>query len=40
VFGEYTPAGNGFLSGSLDDVHIYSRALSAAEIQAMYNAQK
>src|ERR1035441_8038503 len=23
VFGEYTPAGNGFLSGSLDDVHIY-----------------
>jgi len=26
--------------GSLDDVRIYNRALSAAEIQAMYNAEK
>jgi hypothetical protein len=29
-----------FTNGSLDDVRIYSRALSAAEIQALYNAEK
>ena len=28
------------ISGSLDDVRIYNRALSAAEIQAIYNAEK
>jgi hypothetical protein len=27
-------------NGLLDDVRIYNRALSAAEIQALYNAQK
>jgi prepilin-type N-terminal cleavage/methylation domain-containing protein len=29
-----------YFSGSLDDVRIYNRALSAAEIQEMYNAEK
>ena len=28
------------LKSYLDDVRIYSRALSAAEIQALYNAEK
>ncbi len=32
------PWGNGF-GGSLDDVRIYSRALSSTEIQALYNDQ-
>ncbi len=35
----YRPA-VGFFLGSIDDVRIYNRALSAAEIQAMYNAEK
>ncbi len=31
------PAGNGdLLAGALDDVHLYSRALSAAEIETLY----
>lgn len=30
---------NGFFDGSLDDVQIYNRALSAAEIAALYAAQ-
>jgi prepilin-type N-terminal cleavage/methylation domain-containing protein len=30
----------GYFKGLIDDVRIYNRALSAAEIQAMYNAQK
>lgn len=29
-----------YLNGSLDDVRVYNRALSAAEIQAIYNATK
>jgi prepilin-type N-terminal cleavage/methylation domain-containing protein len=29
-----------YLSGSIDDVRIYSRALSAAEVSALYNATK
>jgi hypothetical protein len=29
-----------FFRGSIDDVRLYNRALSAAEIQAIYNAQK
>jgi len=30
----------GFLNGQLDDVRIYNRALSAAEVLALYNASK
>ena len=30
----------GNMNGSIDDVRIYNRALSAAEIQALYNATK
>lgn len=33
-------AGNGHWSGQLDDMRIYSRALSAAEVQAIYNSEK
>jgi hypothetical protein len=33
------PVGN-FFSGSVDDVRIYNRALSAAEIAAMYAGGK
>ncbi len=33
-------AGNGYFNGLIDDVRIYNRPLSAAEIQAMYNAEK
>ncbi len=29
-----------YLSGSIDDVRVYNRALSAAEIAALYNAEK
>ena len=29
-----------FFNGAIDDVRIYNRALSAAEIQALYNAEK
>ena len=29
-----------FFNGSIDDIRIYNRALSAAEIQAIYNATK
>ncbi|HEY5220664.1 MAG TPA: LamG domain-containing protein [Candidatus Paceibacterota bacterium] len=29
-----------FLSGSVDDVRVYNRALSAAEVQALYDAEK
>ncbi len=31
---------NAVLNGSIDDVRIYNRALSATEIQTMYNAGK
>jgi len=30
--------GNYYLNGSLDDVRIYNRALSADEIQALYSS--
>jgi len=29
-----------FFSGSIDEVHIYNRALSDSEIQTLYNATK
>lgn len=29
-----------FFPGSIDDVRIYNRALSTAEIVALYNAEK
>jgi hypothetical protein len=29
-----------YFPGLIDDVRIYNRALSAAEIQALYNAEK
>jgi prepilin-type N-terminal cleavage/methylation domain-containing protein len=32
--------GNGSLNGLMDDIRIYNRALSAAEIQQIYNAEK
>jgi prepilin-type N-terminal cleavage/methylation domain-containing protein len=32
--------GNNYFPGLIDDVRIYNRALSAAEIQALYNAEK
>jgi hypothetical protein len=32
--------GHGYFNGLIDDVRIYNRALSAAEIQAIYNATK
>jgi prepilin-type N-terminal cleavage/methylation domain-containing protein len=32
--------GSGYFAGLIDDARIYNRALSAAEIQAMYNAGK
>ena len=31
---------NNFWNGSLDDVRVYNRALSASEILALYNAEK
>lgn len=37
--GALQPAAN-FFNGSLDDVRVYNRALSAAEVQALYNAEK
>ena len=38
----YIGVGSGGSSwlGSIDDVRIYNRTLSAAEIQALYNAEK
>jgi len=32
------PTGSYYLNGSLDDVRIYNRALSADEIQALYSS--
>ena len=32
--------GDGFYTGSMDDVRVYDRALSPAEIMALYNAEK
>lgn len=39
VMGQYIYGGHIFL-GSIDDVRIYNRALSASEIKALYNATK
>jgi hypothetical protein len=30
----------GLFSGTVDDVRVYNRALSAAEVQNVYNAEK
>ncbi|MEW5805288.1 MAG: LamG-like jellyroll fold domain-containing protein [Patescibacteria group bacterium] len=35
-----SPGTYGYFNGSIDDVRIYNRALSEAEIQAIYNATK
>ncbi len=42
VIGAYgsSTAINSEWNGSIDDVRIYNRALSAAEAQALYNAEK
>ncbi|MBI3638335.1 LamG domain-containing protein [Candidatus Wolfebacteria bacterium] len=37
---EYYPTNYTYFGGSLDDVRVYNRALSASEIQAIYNATK
>jgi prepilin-type N-terminal cleavage/methylation domain-containing protein len=39
LIGTYS-GGSELMTGLIDDVRVYNRALSAAEIQAMYNAQK
>lgn len=36
----YRVGGSTFSVGDMDDVRVYNRALSAAEIQAIYNAEK
>ena len=33
----HIPTQGGYYSGLIDDVRIYDRALSAAEVQALYN---
>ena len=38
--GEYIGGNGSRLDGRIDDIRIYSRALSAAEILALYNATK
>ncbi|MCX6792967.1 MAG: prepilin-type N-terminal cleavage/methylation domain-containing protein [Candidatus Falkowbacteria bacterium] len=40
MLGAYSPLSLYFLPGLMDDVRIYNRALSAAEILALYNAAK
>jgi hypothetical protein len=35
----YNPVNEGYFTGLIDDVRIYNRALSAAEIQAIYDAK-
>jgi hypothetical protein len=41
-YGRLLPAGaaGSFLSGLIDDVHIYNSALSAAEVQAAYRLER
>ncbi len=39
-FGVRSDGGSDFFNGLLDDIRIYNRALSASEIQEMYNAEK
>jgi hypothetical protein len=38
----YAPPGanTALIKGSVDDVRIYTRALTGAEIQALYNSEK
>jgi hypothetical protein len=38
--GSFGVGGGNYFNGLIDDVRIYNRALSAAEIQALYNAEK
>lgn len=38
--GNWIPTGSAWFDGLLDQVRIYNRALSASEIQALYNATK
>jgi hypothetical protein len=38
VIGADFPGDDEFFDGTLDEVRIYNRALSAAEIQAVYQA--
>lgn len=38
-FGPYTDENIGFFDGLLDDVRIYDRALSSAEMEAIFNAE-
>jgi prepilin-type N-terminal cleavage/methylation domain-containing protein len=40
AIGWTTSGYSSYFSGSIDDVRIYNRALSAAEVQALYNAEK
>ena len=41
VIGGATSANMNYeFNGLIDDVRVYNRALSAAEIQALYNAEK
>ena len=35
--GKYANSNNVYYSGTIDDVRIYDRALSAEEVQALYN---
>ena len=36
--GDVAISGNGTFNGLLDDLRIYNRALSATEVQQLYNA--
>lgn len=36
VIGAYSPSGGGQFNGAIDEVRVYNRALTAAEIQQMY----
>jgi len=38
--GAHSPVSYGFMNGSLDDVRLYNRALSAEEIKAIYEATR
>ena len=40
IIGSYSYLGGSNLSGYLDDIRVYNRTLSAAEISALYNATK
>ena len=38
--GKASDGNDGYFQGLIDDVRVYNRALSAAEVQALYNGQK